>query len=159
MTEARTGWLQRDSNWPLHTRQCRRGSVCDPPTESQRRSPAHRLYPLSSGVCGDAPSGKTSFLICIHTFLVKVCAADGVKKSLKLWVFVCLRVSARVFSVSESRQTHVRGVKTYSQGNEFGRLGQCLFFTRVTRFYCISAFYLLVRKNLFTFGIPVSSER
>lgn len=34
-----------------------------------------------------------------------------------------------------------------------------LFFARATWFYSISAFYLLVRKNLFTFRIPVSSER
>lgn len=34
-----------------------------------------------------------------------------------------------------------------------------LLFARATWFYSISAFYLLVRKNLFTFRIPVSSER
>lgn len=42
----------------------------------------------------------------------------------------------------------------------FRFVGPCtgLFFTRVTYFYSISVLYPL-RKNLFTFGIPVSSER
>lgn len=147
--------------WPLHTLQCSQGSICDPLTKSQRSSRANTLYPLSFGVCRDTPLDR--LLIFIHMFLLKVRAALQLRdKEFKgfLCTFVYVWVSELVFS-----RVHGPGNKCFSSKNihdevcEFGRLCVRLFFTSVTCSYCISAFYLLVRKNLFTFGIPVSSER
>lgn len=69
-------------------------------------------------------------------------------------MFVFVFVSVRAFSL-RAIETNVLALTTF--------INKCmsvsLFFTRATWFYSISAFYLLVRKNLFTFRIPVSSER